>query len=99
MNKIIKKVKAHFQRNLGLYAITIFSLIIHLIYRAPYLEDWDSVQFALGLHQYSVILHQPHPPGYPIYILFGKFIYLFTKSDIQSLTFLSALLKFSFIFC
>ena len=91
MNKTIKKVRVHFQRNLGLYAITIFSLIIHLIYRAPYLEDWDSVQFALGLHQYSVILHQPHPPGYPIYILFGKFIYLFTKSDIQSLTFLSAL--------
>lgn len=91
MNKTVKKIRVHFQRNLGLYAITIFSLIIHLIYRTPYLEDWDSVQFALGLHQYSVVLHQPHPPGYPIYILFGKFIYLFTGSDVQALTFLSAL--------
>ncbi len=91
MNKIIKKIKINIQKNLVLYAIIIFSLIIHLIYRTPYLEDWDSVQFALGLHQYSVVLHQPHPPGYPIYILFGKFLYLFTGSDVQSLTFLSAL--------
>lgn len=84
-------MKIFFQKNIVLYAIIIFSLIIHLIYRTPYLEDWDSVQFALGLHQYSVVLHQPHPPGYPIYILFGKFIYLFTGSDVQALTFLSAL--------
>ncbi len=59
---------------------------------SPWLEDWDSVQFALALHNFSIVDHQPHAPGYPIYILLGRFIYLFTNNDTQALVLLSSLL-------
>jgi len=35
------------------------------------LEDIDSINFALGLRHFDPALHQPHPPGYPLYIALG----------------------------
>jgi hypothetical protein len=35
------------------------------------LEDIDSINFALGLRHFDPALHQPHPPGYPVYMLLG----------------------------
>src|SRR5262245_16817618 len=43
----------------------------HIPFLAPSLEDIDSINFALGLRTFSPALHQPHPPGYPIYIALG----------------------------
>lgn len=73
-----------------LYFIVILTFITRSFYQANYLEDWDSVQFALGIHEYSISSHQPHPPGYPFYILLGKLSYLIFQNDIKALTFLSA---------
>src|SRR5207237_8433029 len=36
------------------------------------LEDLDAINFALGLRQFDVAHHQPHPPGYPVYIAVGR---------------------------
>ncbi|MEW6320096.1 MAG: DUF2723 domain-containing protein [Acidobacteriota bacterium] len=36
------------------------------------LEDIDSVNFALGVREFDVAAHRPHPPGYPVYIALGK---------------------------
>ena len=47
-------------------------LAAHLPFLAPTLEDLDSVNFALGVRHFDPTLHQPHPPGYPIYIALGK---------------------------
>lgn len=47
-------------------------LIGHLTLLASTLEDIDSVNFALGVRHFDVALHQPHPPGYPVYIALGK---------------------------
>lgn len=44
----------------------------HLPLLAPSLEDIDSLNFALGLRDYDVAAHQPHPPGYPLYIAMGR---------------------------
>ena len=38
----------------------------------PTLEDLDSVNFALGVRHFDVAQHQPHPPGYPLFIALGK---------------------------
>jgi hypothetical protein len=46
-------------------------LAAHLPYLAPSLEDIDSINFALGLRHFDPALHQPHPPGYPVYIALG----------------------------
>lgn len=37
--------------------------------RAQWLYDWDSAQYALGAIEFDVYRHQPHPPGYPLWIL------------------------------
>lgn len=74
----------------GLFALAFISRIL---FPAHWLEDWDSVQFALGLHHFSVVDHQPHPPGYPLYILLGKLAFLIFQDDTKALTFLSILLS------
>jgi len=43
----------------------------HIPFLAPSLEDIDSINFALGLRHFDPALHQPHPPGYPVYMLLG----------------------------
>ena len=48
------------------------SLAAHLPALPPTLEDLDSVNFALGVRHFDVAQHQPHPPGYPIFIALGK---------------------------
>jgi hypothetical protein len=53
-------------------AIALASLLAHLPSLAPSLEDIDSINFALGLHHFDVASHQPHPPGYPVYIALGR---------------------------
>jgi hypothetical protein len=46
--------------------------LAHLPYLASTLEDIDSVNFALGVRDFDVADHRPHPPGYPVYIGVGK---------------------------
>ena len=53
-------------------AIAAMYLAVHLAYLAPSLEDIDSINFALGLRQFDVANHQPHPPGYPVFIALGR---------------------------
>ena len=47
-------------------------LAAHVPFLAPSLEDIDSINFALGLRDFNPAEHQPHPPGYPIYIAVGR---------------------------
>ncbi|HTV00800.1 MAG TPA: DUF2723 domain-containing protein [Luteitalea sp.] len=44
----------------------------HLGWLTRHLEDIDSINFALGLRQYDIAAHQPHPPGYPVFIVLGR---------------------------
>jgi hypothetical protein len=46
-------------------------LALHIPFLAPSLEDIDSINFALGLRAFNPALHQPHPPGYPVYMALG----------------------------
>jgi hypothetical protein len=36
------------------------------------LEDLDSVNFALGIRAFDIAAHQPHAPGYPVYVGLAK---------------------------
>src|SRR3954463_5379427 len=56
----------------AVYAVAGAWLLAHLPFLAPALEDIDSMNFALGLHHYDPALHQPHPPGYPVFIAVGR---------------------------
>jgi Dolichyl-phosphate-mannose-protein mannosyltransferase len=55
----------------ALGALTVLS---RLPYRARMLYNWDAVQFALALREYDVVKHQPHPPGYILYVALGRLV-------------------------
>lgn len=52
--------------------------ILVIVSRAPfvtkYLFNWDAVQFALALEHFDISQHQPHPPGYIIYVGLGSVV-------------------------
>lgn len=52
--------------------LAVMVLALHLPYTPASLEDLDSINFALGVRQFDVAQHQPHPPGYPVYIAAAK---------------------------
>jgi hypothetical protein len=56
----------------ALAALALAFALAHLPHIAPSLEDIDSVNFALGIRDFDVANHRPHPPGYPAYIGIGK---------------------------
>lgn len=56
----------------ALAALACLFLAAHLALLPPTLEDIDSVNFALGVRDFDVARHQPHPPGYPVYVALGK---------------------------
>jgi hypothetical protein len=39
----------------------------------------DSVQFALAIEKYDITVHQPHPPGYFLYVMLGRFLNFFIE--------------------
>ncbi len=69
----------------------VLTFITRLPFRSRYLFDHDSVQFALGLKNYDVYLHQPHPPGYFLYVYTAKLIDFFVHDANTSLVWISVL--------
>jgi hypothetical protein len=68
--------------------LAIAFLALHLPYTAPSLEDIDSINFALGIRDFDVAEHQPHPPGYPVFILIAKAVNAVSQSEVLTLSLL-----------
>lgn len=51
--------------------IFLFVLGLYFFTRSASLDEWDSYQFAMGVRHFDLWNHQPHPPGYPLYVFFG----------------------------
>lgn len=56
----------------ALAALALVFAALHLPFLAPSLTDIDGVNFALGVRDFDIAAHRPHPPGYPVYIALGK---------------------------
>ena len=56
----------------ALTALALAFALSHLPFIVGTLEDIDSVNFALGVRDFDVAEHRPHPPGYPAYIALAK---------------------------
>lgn len=56
-------------------------IAMRLCYAGRYLDCCDSVDFALGLREYSINLLQPHFPGYPVYLFAA---WLFSKISLPT---------------
>ncbi len=48
-----------------------------LPFRSHYLYDIDSVNFALGMRRFDPTVHQPHPPGYFLYVCVARLVDVF----------------------
>jgi hypothetical protein len=66
-------------------------LAAHLACLPSTLEDIDSLNFALGLHDFDPARHQPHPPGYPVFMAVGKIARAIIPSDAKALAVLGAI--------
>jgi hypothetical protein len=49
------------------------------------LWDWDEAQFALGVIDFDVARHHPHPPGFPLYIAAAKLANIVIGDPFRSL--------------
>ncbi|HYO50813.1 MAG TPA: glycosyltransferase family 39 protein [Chloroflexia bacterium] len=63
--------------------------------RATFVRDtpinWDGVQFALALREFDLHLHQPHPPGYILYVLLGRALNILVGEPELALSLMSVL--------
>ena len=55
----------------------LFALAVRIPFASDMLYHHDSVNFALALEHYDISGHQPHPPGYFLYVMLGKLVHLF----------------------
>ncbi|MEA1909721.1 MAG: glycosyltransferase family 39 protein [Patescibacteria group bacterium] len=98
-SKITNKKKA--QKSLGwfeekndkilLIFISVFVLLSRWFGKSEYLFASDSGLYGLALQKYDLSIHQPHPPGYPLYILLAKPFYLLTGDANLALVIVSIL--------
>lgn len=92
--KILKSIREH----LPILLLLTAAAILRILYLSPYLEDWDSVQFALAMQHFSIVKDLPHAPGYPLYIILGNLMKLIFRTDLLSLELLSVILGTATIF-
>ena len=72
-------------------ALALLFFVLHLPYLPKSLEDLDSINFALGVRRFDVAHHQPHPPGYPVYIALAKGIHALISHEARALGMLSVI--------
>jgi len=61
--------------------LAVATVLLRLPFLTPRLAHWDAVNYALGLHDFNVAAHQPHPPGSPYFILLGRAALSLTGDD------------------
>ena len=79
--KQLARWAGHAQRELGRHVdvlivggLAALTLLSRWPYRARMLYNWDAVQFALALREFDIAKHQPHPPGYLLYVALGRLL-------------------------
>lgn len=66
-------------------------LLSRLLFVPNTLEDIDSTNFARALVEFDPARHQPHPPGYPVYVAVAKVVRALLPEPARALGTLSAL--------
>src|SRR6267378_2330617 len=63
-----------YRQKLSLVLLTGAVAITRFVFRSHYLYDVDSVNFALAMQRFDPRVHQPHPPGYFLYICASRLL-------------------------
>ncbi len=83
------------------WSVALLCAISRFAARARSLWDWDEALFCLGMIEYDVTSHHPHPPGFPVYIAMAKLARFVTNDDFrafQSLNLIAGMLVFPAVF-
>ena len=64
-------------------------ILTRVPFRSRMLYHWDSVNFALGIERFDIRMHQPHPPGYFLYVMLGRAVNAVIHDPNASLVWLS----------
>jgi Protein O-mannosyl-transferase TMEM260-like len=78
-----------YHRNVDAAAFALAVALSRFIFRSRELYDLDSVNFALGIAHFDPDVHQPHPPGYFLYICCGRLLTHFIHDPNLALVLLS----------
>lgn len=87
--------------------ITIFTAVALVCAASRFLAmassiwGWDEALFCLGMREYDVSRHHPHPPGFPMYIAMAKLARLGAPNDfraLQSVNLIAGMLLFPAVF-
>lgn len=57
--------------------LALATVLTRIPFTSKMLYHMDSIQFALALEKFDVTVHQPHPPGYFLYIMLGRLFNFF----------------------
>jgi hypothetical protein len=80
---------------LALFALVAASRVASTIH---YVEDTDSLRFALAVRDYSVAELRPHFPGYPVFVVLAKGLAALTGSYAIAFSLLGAVAVFGIIY-
>jgi len=69
----------------ALVAATVVTAGSRFLARGHSMWDWDEALFCLGVHDYNVVQHHPHPPGYPLFLAAAKLVRFAVHSDLLAL--------------
>lgn len=85
--------------NLFVWSIVLISCIgARLLSTIYYIEDLDSLRFALSMVDYNVAKLQPHFPAYPVFCCIAKFLYAVTGRYALAFSLIGGLSTFLTIF-
>ena len=85
----------------AVFALGCVLALTRLLAVARSLWEWDEVQFLLAMRDFDVTRHQPHPPGFPVFIALGKLLSVVAASDfraLQSISVVAGMLAFPAVF-
>jgi hypothetical protein len=68
-----------------LIALAVVIGLTRLLAVARSLFDWDEALFVLGMREYDVVYHHPHPPGYPLFMALAKAVQLAGVAEFRAL--------------
>src|ERR1051325_9769670 len=72
-------------KKIALVVGSVVAALSRTLARGHSMWDWDEALFCLGMRDYNVVQHHPHPPGYPLFIVMGRLVKLFVHSDLLAL--------------
>ena len=79
----------NWRRPAAALAVFLLPVVWFIFFRARYLINWDAGQLALGTLNFDMSMHQPHPPGYFLFVASGAALNIIFNDINLSLSLLS----------